>query len=84
MKITINRADFESILEHARVNIPEEACGLIAGEDTEDGTRVIKKVYLLTNIDHTNEHFTIDPKDQLASGQLALSPRVTVPPFGGG
>ncbi|MBP5276832.1 MAG: M67 family metallopeptidase [Lachnospiraceae bacterium] len=67
MKVTINRADYESIIEHAKINLPEEACGLIAGEDTEDGTRVIKKVYLLTNIDHTNEHFSIDPKDQLAS-----------------
>lgn len=67
MKITINKADYERILAHAKENLPEEACGLIAGIDNEDGVREIKKVYLLTNIDHTNEHFSIDPKDQLAS-----------------
>lgn len=67
MKVTISKTDFESILSHAKENLPEEACGLIAGVDNEDGSRDIKKVYLLTNIDHTNEHFTIDPKDQLAS-----------------
>ena len=44
---------------------PDEACGLIAGEDREDGVREIRKVYLLTNTDHTNEHFSIDPKEQL-------------------
>ena len=26
-----------------------------------------KKVYYLTNIDHTNEHFSLDPKEQLAA-----------------
>ena len=65
MKVTISKTDFESILSHAKKNLPEEACGLIAGVDNADGSRDIKKVYLLTNIDHTNEHFTIDPKDQL-------------------
>ena len=29
--------------------------------------KVIKKVYLLTNIDHSNEHFSLDPKGQLAA-----------------
>ena len=67
MTVTINKTDFDRILAHAKENLPEEACGLIAGIDREDGVREIKKVYLLTNIDHTNEHFSIDPKDQLAS-----------------
>ena len=65
MKVTISKTDFESILSHAKKNLPEEACGLIAGVDNANGSRDIKKVYLLTNIDHTNEHFTISPKDQL-------------------
>ena len=67
MKITINRSDFIKIYEHALKERPDEACGLIAGNDLEDGTRVIQKVYLLTNIDHTNEHFSIDPKEQLGA-----------------
>ena len=67
MTVTIYKEDYERILAHAKENLPEEACGLIAGIDRQDGVREIKKVYLLTNIDHTNEHFSIDPKDQLAS-----------------
>ena len=58
--------DYDKILEYAKVNLPEEACGLIGGT-IEDGNKYIKKVYLLTNIDHSNEHFSMDPKEQLAA-----------------
>jgi proteasome lid subunit RPN8/RPN11 len=64
MRITIKKTDFDRILEHALKERPDEACGLIAGRD-EEGVRIIEEVYLLTNIDHTNEHFTIDPREQL-------------------
>ena len=66
MKITIKRSDFNKIYEYALSQRPDEACGLIAGRE-EDGIRRIEKVYLLTNIDHTNEHFSIDPREHLAS-----------------
>ncbi len=67
MKITLRKSDYEKILAYAKDERPDEACGLIAGVDREDGVREIKKIYLLTNIDHTNEHFSIDPKEQLTS-----------------
>lgn len=67
MKIIIKRSDFDKILEYALSQRPDEACGLIAGKESEDGSRSIEKVYLLTNTDHTNEHFSIDPKEQLAA-----------------
>lgn len=64
--IYLKKSDYNKILEHARKELPNEACGLIAGEiNGEDKT--IKKVYLLTNIDHSNEHFSLDPKEQLAA-----------------
>lgn len=62
--IKLTKSDFEKILSHAVKEFPDEACGLIAGT-VEDGYREIKKVYLLTNIDHSNEHFSLDPKEQL-------------------
>ncbi len=67
MIVKISKSDYGKILEYALSQRPDEACGLIAGEDKEDGSREIKKVYLLTNIDHTNEHFSIDPKEQLGA-----------------
>lgn len=65
MRITIRQDDFNNMLAHALREQPDEACGLIAGYDRDDGIREIDRVYLLTNMDHTNEHFTIDPKEQL-------------------
>jgi proteasome lid subunit RPN8/RPN11 len=64
--LRLNKSDFDKIIAHAKENLPEEACGLIAGSKDGD-IKEIKKVYLLTNIDHTNEHFSMDPKEQLAA-----------------
>ena len=62
--ISMKKSDYDLILEHAKSVVPEEACGLIAGI-VENGNKNIEKVYILTNIDHSNEHFTLDPKEQL-------------------
>ena len=64
--IQLNKADFEKMLAHATRELPDEACGLIAGE-VQGTEKIIRKVYLLTNIDHSNEHFSLDPKEQLAA-----------------
>ena len=64
--ITMSKNDYEIILKHAKENLSEEACGFNAG--TKDGNdKSIKTVYCLTNIDHSNEHFSLDPKEQLAA-----------------
>ena len=64
--ITLAKEDYDKILAHAEKELPNEACGLIAGEKNGND-KIIKKVYLLTNIDHSNEHFSLDPKEQLAA-----------------
>ena len=64
--IKMKKADLEKILGHARSCLPNEACGLIAGT-VNDNVREIKAVYLLTNTDASNEHFSLDPKEQLTA-----------------
>lgn len=64
--IKLTNDDYAKIVEHAKSELPNEACGLIAGEIC-GGDRLIKKVYFLTNTDHSNEHFSLDPKEQLAA-----------------
>lgn len=64
--ITMPKAEYERILLHARSQLPEEACGLIAGT-TDGNDKFVRKVYLLTNTDHSNEHFSLDPREQLAA-----------------
>ena len=39
---------------------------MIAGV-VENDIKKIEEVYLLTNIDNSNEHFSMDPKEQLAA-----------------
>lgn len=62
--ITLKKSDYDKIVSHARSCLPEEACGLIAGTET-NGVKEIKEVYLLENTDHSPEHFNISPQDQL-------------------
>ncbi|MCD8147160.1 MAG: M67 family metallopeptidase [Clostridiales bacterium] len=62
----LTREHLEIMLTHARTELPNEACGLIAGtRDGEDCT--VERVYCLTNTDHSSEHFSIDPREQLAA-----------------
>lgn len=64
--IYLKKSDYNKILEHSKKELPNEARGLIAGKIDGD-TKTIEKVYLLTNIDRSNEHFSLDPKEQLAA-----------------
>ena len=70
--LVMTKADYEKILGHCKKGLPNESCGLIGGV-VEDGKRYIKKVYLLTNIDASNEHFSMDPKEQMDTSCLATS-----------
>ena len=61
--IYIKKEDYEAIIAYAKAGLPNEACGLLGG--TVDGKdRRIEKVYYLTNIDASREHFSMDPKEQ--------------------
>jgi proteasome lid subunit RPN8/RPN11 len=64
--IRLKKSDYEIILAHAKKEAPVEACGLIAGR-IEGDDKMIEKVYILTNTDHAEEHFTLDPKEQLSA-----------------
>ncbi|MDO5546282.1 MAG: M67 family metallopeptidase [Eubacteriales bacterium] len=63
--IEIKQAEYEAMLAYAKGCFPEEACGLIAGTVDGSGKKTIEKVYLLENTDHSAEHFSLSPADQL-------------------
>ena len=64
--VRLKQSDFNAIVSHAQNGLPNEACGLIAGKIDND-IKTIEKVYLLSNTDNSPEHFSIDPKEQLAA-----------------
>ncbi|GMQ85329.1 MAG: hypothetical protein BMS9Abin07_0895 [Acidimicrobiia bacterium] len=53
----------EAMIQHARYNAPEEACGLFAiGDD-----RAVTMVYCLTNIERSKVSYTIDPVEHFGA-----------------
>lgn len=68
MSITLNlrKSDYNKMLAHCEAGLPNESCGLLAGT-IEGEVKTVTKTYLLTNIDASNEHFSMDPKEQLAA-----------------
>ena len=49
----------DDILDQARNGLPEEICGYLAGTGGD-----VTRRFPLTNIDHSNEHFSFDPAEQ--------------------
>ena len=49
----------DAIFEQAYKELPNETCGLLAGTQTE-----VVKLFPMTNIDHSSEHFSFDPAEQ--------------------
>jgi proteasome lid subunit RPN8/RPN11 len=66
MILRLKQIDYAKMLTHARAGFPNEACGLIAG--TLDGEiKTIEKVFPMTNMDQSREHFSMNPHEQLAA-----------------
>ena len=57
--LQITQQIINDIIDHARKGLPEEVCGYLAGTG-----RTVTKQFRLTNIDHSFEHFSFDPKEQ--------------------
>lgn len=62
--IYIRKKDFDEIVAYAEKGLPNEACGLLGGT-VEGEEKRVEKVYYLRNLDESNEHFSMDPKEQL-------------------
>ncbi|MDR1675174.1 MAG: M67 family metallopeptidase [Tannerella sp.] len=57
--IEIPQAIIDAIVRQACDELPDEACGLLAGVDN-----TVKKRFPLENVDHSPEHFSFDPREQ--------------------
>ena len=80
--VKLSQTDYEKMVAHAESELPDEACGLIAGR-IEGDDKIIEKVYLLTNLD-TGSEGTVSSRKGYAckwietAWQLALSSGITV------
>lgn len=64
--LKLKKSDYDKLLKHCKNGLPNESCGLLAGT-VEGEVKTVTKIYLLTNIDASNEHFSMDPKEQFAA-----------------
>jgi proteasome lid subunit RPN8/RPN11 len=60
--IAIKKDVLDQIIAHAKKDLPNEACGYLAGNDN-----VVTHSYQLTNVDHSPEHFSFDPSEQFTA-----------------
>jgi proteasome lid subunit RPN8/RPN11 len=56
----------DDLAAHARAEAPIEACGLLAGTG-----EAVAEAFRLTNVDHSPEHFSLDPREQLRAVRAA-------------
>jgi len=59
--LTIPQTIIDAIIAHAQRDFPLEACGILGGANG-----VVTEQYPMANIDQSNEHFTLEPKEQFA------------------
>ena len=59
--IRIPQTIIDEIYKQGRLEAPFEACGYLAGTEGN-----IVRYYPMTNIDHSEDHFSLDPKEQFA------------------
>ena len=64
--IYIKELQLQRIIDQAKNEFPNECCGFLSGYKTEEDIH-IEKIYILTNIDRSSEHFSMDPKEQFAA-----------------
>ena len=62
----------DSIAEQSQSEMPNEACGYLAGVKEGPGVTVRKR-YAMTNVDASPDHFSFDPKEQFAAVKDARS-----------
>ena len=66
--IRLSKSVYDGIVAQAYAELPNEACGLLVGKQGE-----VVKQHALTNIDHSNEHFSFDPAEQFQVFRSARS-----------
>lgn len=66
--IAITQEVLNQIISHAKEDLPNEACGYLAGNEG-----IVTQGYQLTNVDHSPEHFTFDPAEQFKTVKDARS-----------
>lgn len=64
--IKIKKNVIENIKAHAKDDLPNEACGYLAGRNG-----IVTHIFKMTNVDNSPEHFSFDPEEQFEVLKMA-------------
>ena len=64
--IILSKSQFDEIVNHAKNQLPNEDCGLLGGI-VKENKKFVKKLYFLTNVDASPEHFSMAAEEQFAA-----------------
>ncbi len=59
--IKIKKTVYEAMVDHAKKCFPNEACGILAGKNLDEGT----EFFPMRNTDESSISYFMDPKEQL-------------------
>jgi proteasome lid subunit RPN8/RPN11 len=59
--LRIPQAIYDDLIDHSRSGFPLEVCGILGGTDD-----TVSAIYRMTNTDASNEHFTMEPREQFS------------------
>ena len=65
MALQIAKVDVERIVQHGEQTYPQECCGVLLGERSEDGNKRVHRVVRCTNThtDPARDYFSIAPRE---------------------
>ncbi len=58
-RLHLTKKQQRQIVDHCQAEAPLEACGLLSGRDER-----VKTVHKMTNVDESEEHYMMEPKEQ--------------------
>ena len=71
--LKITRETFDDIIRHGRSEAPLEACGYLAAQNN-----LICKSIVMTNIDASPIHYSMDPKEQFSAVRTCRETGLTI------
>lgn len=57
--LILKRQQLEQLFQHSQKELPNEACGILAGRDG-----IVERVYEMTNVEPSPENFFMDAREQ--------------------
>lgn len=64
LNLDIPTTIFQQMVAQAKAIAPIEVCGILAG-----GNGKVEKLYKMTNVDNSNTHFMMEPREQFATAK---------------